>query len=84
MCCLKIQYVMRRWKTPFLLSPGAFSTTPDYLHKQTLSFSNEKTNKQNEKRIIHIAALHAKPVFFVFLIVRHDLSLVLARSRAKL
>lgn len=65
----------------------AHSAQPRIIHKQTLSFFNEKTNEQNEKRIIHIAALHAKPVFFiffVFLIVRHDLSLVFARSRAKL
>lgn len=57
------------------------------IHKQTLSFFNE--NKQNENGILKLAhgsflsfLCYAKPLL-CFLIVRHDLPLVFARSRAK-
>ena len=41
---------MRRWKTPFLLSPGALSTTPDYTQTNALVFQrkDERTKRKTD------------------------------------
>ena len=58
------------------------------IHKQTLSFFNGEQTKRERHfktraRIIHIVSVLCKTSLLCFLIVRHDLPLVFARSRAK-
>jgi hypothetical protein len=75
---------MRRWKSPFLLPPGAISTTPDYTQTNALVFQRE--DEQTKRKTDHSYRCRYMQNLFssFFLIVRHDLSLVFARSRAKL